>query len=208
MNARTHKKHEPRKGPPVANAADEINVARAALGNDALKALLLKILQEQYGISEDDLVVMQDEVQERKTIDVDATIPVVIFREKRLSCLEAIVKLLRENRKLSYARAATLLNRNPKSLAVTYAVARKKHPAPFPKNVDLDSERVPFSAFQAELSVLETISSFLHGTAGKSYSDIARLLNKDPRTIWTVCRRAAKKQNANAQRSVQQGGAQ
>lgn len=40
------------------------------------------------------------------------------------------------------------------------------------------------------LSVLETLSEYLHNTQGLTYHEIAVLLNRDDRTIWTCCHRA------------------
>ncbi|MBI5880614.1 hypothetical protein HZB90_00625, partial [archaeon] len=43
------------------------------------------------------------------------------------------------------------------------------------------------------LSALESISLYLNQKYGIGYSRIAKLLNRDQRTIWTVCDRARKK---------------
>ena len=40
------------------------------------------------------------------------------------------------------------------------------------------------------LSVLESLSEYLHKVRGLTYHEIAVLLNRDDRTIWTCCHRA------------------
>ena len=75
---------------------------------------------------------------------------------------------------------------------MSYRVARTKKKEPFSKEVELGSEMIEFSAFKSGLSVLESTCTYL-ASYGKSFSQIARLLNKDQRTIWTVCKRAERK---------------
>ncbi len=50
---------------------------------------------------------------------------------------------------------------------------------------------IPTSIFQdRELSVLEAIAEYLKEKKGMRYSEIAKLLNRDDRTIWTAYQRA------------------
>ncbi len=44
-----------------------------------------------------------------------------------------------------------------------------------------------------ELAALESIVVYLKDSQGMSYAQIARLLNRDDRTIWTTYQRAKKK---------------
>ena len=44
-----------------------------------------------------------------------------------------------------------------------------------------------------DLSVLEAITVYLHDKKGMKYAEIARLLNRNDRTIWTSYQRAKKK---------------
>ena len=53
---------------------------------------------------------------------------------------------------------------------------------------------IPTSIFQdRELSVLEAITEYLKEKKGMRYSEIAKLLNRDDRTIWTSYNRAKAK---------------
>lgn len=48
------------------------------------------------------------------------------------------------------------------------------------------------------LSALEAISEYLKETLNMNYHEIAVLMNRDDRTIWTVYNRAKKKRNISA----------
>jgi len=53
---------------------------------------------------------------------------------------------------------------------------------------------IPTAIFQdRELSVLEAIAEYLREKKGMRYSEIAKLLNRDDRTIWTAYNRAKEK---------------
>ena len=133
----------------------------------------------------------QDIEKPLKPIISEKNFPISILKTE-LSGLEAIVKFLKENRKNSYKEIATLLKRNPKTLAVSYNVAKTKKPEKFSKYICANKTKIPFSVFSEELSILEAICAYLK-SENMSYSEIARLINKDPRTVWTVCKRAEKK---------------
>ncbi|MDO8740267.1 MAG: hypothetical protein Q7J54_01690 [Candidatus Woesearchaeota archaeon] len=49
-----------------------------------------------------------------------------------------------------------------------------------------------------KLSALEAISEYLKESLNMNYHEIAVLMNRDDRTIWTVYNRAKKKRNALA----------
>jgi predicted DNA-binding protein (UPF0251 family) len=118
-------------------------------------------------------------------------IPVSIFSNTNLSCLESAVKFLRENEGMSNAQAAKLLGRQATAAWITYRNAKKKHAKQFiPAKPDL---MIPTEALSSGLSALESISFYLNQKYSMGYSRIAQLLGRDPRTIWTVCNRARKK---------------
>ncbi len=118
-------------------------------------------------------------------------IPVSIFSNNRLSCLESIVKYLRENERMSNAETARLLGRAQASVWITYRNAAKKLAKYFV--ADTPDLMIPTEALSSGLSALESISLYLNKKYGIGYSKIAKLLNRDQRTIWTVCDRARKK---------------
>lgn len=120
-----------------------------------------------------------------------ALLPVTIFSNKNLSALEAIVKHLRENEGLHNSEIAKILKRSPATTWITYRNAGQKMPAKIAiTNSDVF---IPTEAFSDErLSILEGISAYLHGL-GHTYRRIGQMLNRDERTIWTVCARARRK---------------
>lgn len=137
---------------------------------------------------------LQSKEKERSTEKAETpphiTIPISILCTKKLSSLEAIVKYLRENKKLSYSSIAHLLERNPKTLAVTYRQAKIKYSEEF--HIRIEDKTLPTTIFSKKLSILESICHHLR-TQENSYAEIARMLCKDQRTVWTVCHRAEKK---------------
>jgi hypothetical protein len=164
------------------------------VGGQAVEKLSFNSIEKKHNISREELLHIIEEllttVESRRS--ANDSIPVLILRSPILSSLEAIVKFLRENRGLSYNIIGERLGRNPKTLAVSYAVAHRKMSEPFSKEFDDDDNRIPFNAFSEGLSILEAVCTYLK-SLGNSYADIARMLDKDQRTIWTVCKRAEHK---------------
>jgi len=53
---------------------------------------------------------------------------------------------------------------------------------------------IPVAILQdRNVAILESLAEYLHAEKNMKYSEIAILLNRDQRTIWTVCNRAKKK---------------
>ncbi|MGV8141366.1 MAG: hypothetical protein ACP5NW_02910 [Candidatus Woesearchaeota archaeon] len=161
------------------------------VGGHTVEKLSLNVIEKKHNISREELLQIVEEVlsaiESRR--DTTESIPVTILKFSRLSSLETIVKFLRENRNMSYSSIGKNLSRNPKTLAVTYAVAHRKMPESFSKRLENDTHRIPFTAFSGRLSILECICTYLK-SRNHSYADIARMIGKDQRTVWTVCKRA------------------
>lgn len=121
----------------------------------------------------------------------EITIPIKVFDNNVLSCFEAVVKYLREVLKLRYVKIAELLNRNNKTIWVIYQKTKKKMPMPFSS---LASDvNVPVSVFSdRKFTIFESLVSYLKNSGLKNH-EIALLLNRDDRTIWTVYDRVKKK---------------
>ena len=120
------------------------------------------------------------------------SIPLSVFDNKELSSLETICKYLKENCNLSYHEIAIQLNRNDRTIWTTYNNAHKKLEAKFP--VSKSEYYLPISIFkERKLSVLETIAVYLKEECNLSFHQIAVLLNRNDRTIWTVYNRGKKK---------------
>ena len=119
-------------------------------------------------------------------------LPISIFSNDELSCLETIVKYLKEEFNLRFHEIALLLNRNDRTIWSTYNIACKKRKE---RLLVKDSKFfIPVSILQnRKFSVLEAIVSYLKDNFNLRYSEIAVLLNRDERNMWTVYNRAKKK---------------
>jgi hypothetical protein len=120
-------------------------------------------------------------------------IPTEIFNDS-LSPLETVVKYLKENNGISIKNIASSLNRSPKTIWQAYNQSRKKFSSilkPTSYEFTIPIENICIS----ELSVLESIVTYLRQNYSLSYAKIATLLKRDQRTIWVVFDRARKKQS-------------
>ena len=120
-------------------------------------------------------------------------LPVFIFKNSSLSALETIVKYLKQEHNLSYAEISRLLNRSSKTIWITYQRAKKKMPKKLKGKSDIF---IPVGIFQnRKFSVLENLVSYLKQEQGISHKQIAKLINRNYRTVLTVYRRFRKKTN-------------
>lgn len=159
--------------------------------DDLKKRALEKIARDIFQLEKAYGVAYSDSLAELKKLRPSVSIPSSIFSNSCLSSLEAVVKYLREDSGLSYKAIAAILGRSYDCVAITYRNARGKMPSGLSVK---PSVMIPASVIrQGKLSVLESICTYLREQSGARYSEIARLLNRDDRTIWTVCKRAARK---------------
>lgn len=118
-------------------------------------------------------------------------LPVEIFSMK-ISALRAIVKYLVEIKSLTFSQIATLLGRDPRTIWTSYNVTKGKKSF---KSFLLKPDRFVLNTQifkNSKLSVLENISYALKEKS-LSLKEISSILNKSPKTIWTVLSRAEKK---------------
>jgi hypothetical protein len=138
------------------------------------------------------LTVFNDYIKKNYDQDPDIILPLSIFDNNKLSCLEAIVKYLRENLGLRFSKIAKLIGRNQVAIGNCYRTTKLKHPS----SISIKPSRftLPCSVLKdRKLSVLENIAYYLKNTYSLTFHDIAVLLKRDDRTIWTVHHRALKK---------------
>lgn len=122
------------------------------------------------------------------------SIPTSIFQDRLLSVLEAIAEYLKEKKGMRYSEIAKLLNRDARTIWTVYSRVKNKRKDKTSKSVSKDFISVPTLIFQdRELSVLEVLAEYLKEKKGMRYSEIAKLLNRDDRTIWTAYQRAKAK---------------
>ena len=147
------------------------------------KAELLAIIQKNLS------AIPESEI--KSPVQTEA-IPISVFDNKELSSLETICKYLKENQNLTYHEIAVLLNRNDRTIWTTYNNSKKKLPVLF--IINKSEYYLPISIFkERKLSVLETIAVYLKDSQNLTLHQIAVLLNRNDRTIWTVYNRGKKK---------------
>ena len=146
-------------------------------------------IKEKYSLNNYDLIDMLLKKKADKPIDM---IPVSIFDNNKLGCLEAVVKYMKENLKLKSSKIAEMLGRNISTISSTYIKACKKHSSEF--FVKESKHYIPIAVIaNRNFSVMESIVKFLKEKLNLANKEIAKMLNRDTRTIWTVYSRAAKK---------------
>ncbi|MEK6936822.1 MAG: hypothetical protein AABW58_02005 [Nanoarchaeota archaeon] len=142
----------------------------------------LDFLNQKYNLKSKDIQKLPGEKE--------ISIPVSIFNEV-LSPLESIVKYMKDNLNLSFDVIAKHLFRTKSQIVFTYKNSNKR----FKNKLDAKSEySVPISVFSnLKLSVLESIVKYMKETEKLSYHNIAVLLKRDDRTVWTIYSRCLKK---------------
>jgi predicted DNA-binding protein (UPF0251 family) len=131
-------------------------------------------------------IVLADVVRDQGT-----HIPCNIFSSD-LSTFESICTYLKDHQGMNYHKIAVLLGRDDRTIWTVYHHALHKKKQTFSgKKSELT---IPLNIFKdRSLSILEHIARYLKEDHGMTYHEIAVLLNRDDRTIWTVYNRARKK---------------
>lgn len=146
-------------------------------------------LKEEHNLDSQEIAALFGKKLQKKDI-----VPVSIFSNSELSCLEAIVKYLKEQFNITFHEIAILLNRDDRTIWTTYSVACRKRKDKLHAKESKFS--IPLAIFKdRRLGVLESIVCYLRDTFNLRYSEISILLNRDERNIWTAYSRARKKKN-------------
>ena len=127
-------------------------------------------------------------------VESTVKIPISIFNDQ-LSPLDTVVKYLKENLNFDFNKISAKLNRSNKTIWQAYDDAIKKSPenmeikaSPYYFDISILSER--------KLSILELVVEHLKEKYSLPLHEIAVLLQRDDRTIWTVYSRAKKKRGS------------
>jgi len=115
-------------------------------------------------------------------------IPVSVFGT-RLGVLETVCIYLKDNCKKSWTEIAKTLRKSPKTIFASYSKAKRKHPAPLLVESPLLLPVSELAANSGVLGPLESLTFYLH-SLGISCSEIARMVQRNPQTIFTSLRRA------------------
>ena len=98
---------------------------------------------------------------------------------------------MKENLKMSYVEIAEELNRDERTIWTAYKKAKEKQPKPLEiKETDLVLSVTIFK--DRKLTILESTIVYLK-EKGIKYSEMARLIDRDQRNVWTLYSRAIKK---------------
>lgn len=114
----------------------------------------------------------------------EIVVPSSIFNRK-LSVFEAVVRYLRDNLSLGNKTIAGFLGKSDKSIWQAYNNSFKKHKGKLNVKISLF---IPISKFRGK-SVLSSVVRYLRDSCGLTYHEIAVMLKRDDRTIWTVYNR-------------------
>ena len=135
----------------------------------------------------EEMPVNRRESEISKDLATNIYIPSCIFT-KELSSYETIVKFLKEAYSLSIQETAHLLFKKKQSVWRAYTEACKKHP----KSLSVTNLLfpIPISIFSHDKTILESLVVFLKDEYQLSYSEVASLLMRDDRTVWTVYHKA------------------
>lgn len=152
---------------------------------------IIHALKHKHNLSLHDLKHLQQ-------YDMPILLPNFIFN-RHLSALESICKYLKENLGFTYHKIAILLARNDRTIWTTYQHAAHKYKKPFPKNTPLLTIPLPLFA-NRKLSTLEHLVTYLKDALHLPYHMIAKTLERNDRTVWTVYQRAQHKLNRRKKR--------
>jgi len=164
---------------------------KEAAGVDAESVVheFLDYLDRKYGVSKADLNRLISKEKE------ELTVPVEILGNRKLGCMEAVVKFLRENMDLGYSRISELLGRSRSTIGVMYHTATRKLGERF-SDYPTSNHQIPLSSFrQKRYTALEAVVMSLIERKLR-VCQIAELLNRDYRTVYTIYRRGKRKNEA------------
>ena len=120
-------------------------------------------------------------------------LPINIFNNDSLSSLETVTKYMKEELNYRFRDIALLLNRSQKTVWDAYDNSKKKMDSRFSLDKDIRFLIPSFVFKDRSLSFLEALTEYLKDNLNLRYCQISSLLNRDPRTIWTVYYRAKNK---------------
>lgn len=140
---------------------------------------LLKRVGERYNLPPQNLL---------STLEQDFFLPVTIFT-KDMSPLETVCRYCKEICSYSNKEIAALLQRSEKTTSQAYRSSLLKHPKPLV--ILPTSHSIPLQILKGRnLSMSEIIVKYMKEKLGMKYVAIARELQRDPRTIWTIYHRS------------------
>ena len=153
--------------------------------NEALKDIF-----KYLGVNEKRL---QQLIQQKKT-ETAIVLPISIFRS-RSSALEVIVMYLHDVKRMRFTDIAAALNRDHRTIWHAYRRSASKQTSLNVLDSDITSDiTIPVSIFaDRTYAPLEAGVTHLKDSCALTFSEIAELLERSSKTVWTVYQRAKKK---------------
>ena len=121
----------------------------------------------------------------------DESIPVSIFSNRNLSATELVVRYLKEHAGMKNTEIAKKLGRSQQVVWSTYRNAVRKDKAEL--TVKARADDIPLDIFSRDHTILESIILYCRDVRNLRFTDIARIINRDERTVWTIHARAKRK---------------
>lgn len=154
---------------------------------ELVKTLIDKI-SSTYNISQEDLI--------NKLSAPNDSIDAAAFSIDALSPTEVLVKYLREKKFNKFSDIARFLKRSQNTIQTTYNNAQKKHPKVL--SFSNSNINVPLSIFSnKKFTIFESLVRYLRDSKNMTNRDIAHILKKSNKTIWTVYNRSKLKLREN-----------
>jgi hypothetical protein len=153
----------------------------------------LRILLDTLKVSREELLLMLLKETDKKFVEAATQIPITIFATN-LSPLESITRYLKDHLHKKTGEIAQILGKNHSSISLAYKKAAKKRFV-----FSETSTFIPLHEFEAnkKFSISEIVAYYLRNK-GLKFVKIAKLLDKDVRTVWTFYNRAEQKQKRGA----------
>jgi len=110
---------------------------------------------------------------------------------KKLGATECLVRYLKDELGWNYKKISSILHRTEAVVGVMYRTSLKKFQGklkPTPTTIF-----IPLSIFSQKFTIFESIILYLKDKEELRYSEIAKLTQRDQRTIWTIYNRAKRK---------------
>jgi len=139
---------------------------------EVLKEILYRI-EKKTGLSKSQIISQLEEFG----------VPISVF-QNNLGVLEALVRYMKDELNMGFSKIAKKLNRDNRTIWASYNKSKDKL-----KNFIISESEyyVPIEIFSKRgRGTLEVLVKYLRDNFRLKYSEIAKLIGRDQRTIWTV----------------------
>lgn len=154
---------------------------------------LINFFLEKNSISYDEVINL---LKEKTSSESLVSMPLFYFRMRAFSPLQIIVFYLVEEKKMTIKEIGSLLHKRSSVVEKSYNEAKLINIKlcsflSQEKNYIQNSLMIPLLIFSSPyLSPMESLIKYLKDDKKLKYNEIARLLNRDARTVWTAYHRA------------------